>query len=392
MQNSAPPTVAITQSSPLPQRQQIWWSNASFFVLVHIGAAFGVYYYPVSATPSQTLWLTFAIWQLATFGITVGYHRLWSHRSFEAGLGVRTVLAVLGTMGFQGSVKRYTDDPVHDPYSATRGMFYAHMGWIFFKPNYERMAWVDRSDLEADEVVRLQHKYYVPLALISGFILPAIIGRRWNDAVGAFVWAGLVSRLMIWHCIFLVNSLAHYDGLQPYTDEDTSRTNWWLERETTTMSWPESNIFGLNVSAHQHAFPYDYRSDPSLLAWDPSKWLIAGLHMLGFAKNTRLAKQDEIERAANLMNYLGTENISHQSMDLEPSVVWTMHDALKYGYVVDATDYAPEHPGGASILKLYAIDRERSGEATSAFNARINRHSQAARRKMLDLRVAKLIE
>ncbi|KAJ8517796.1 hypothetical protein ONZ45_g5070 [Pleurotus djamor] len=345
MQSSAPPTVAITQSSPLPKRQQIWWGNASFFVLVHIGAAFGVYYYPVSATPSQTLWLTFAIWQLATFGITVGYHRLWSHRSFEAGLGVRTVLAVLGTMGFQGSVKVLETpltpyDPVHDPYSATRGMFYAHMGWIFFKPNYERMAWVDRSDLEADEVVRLQHKYYVPLALISGFILPAIIGRLWNDPIGAFVWAGLVARLMIWHCIFLVNSLAHYDGLQPYTDEDTSRTNWIVallvagegNHNYHVGRGPSPTFFGLNVSAQQHAFPYDYRSDPSLLAWDPSKWLIASLRMMR------------------------------------------------------------SNPGGASILKLYAINRERSGEASSAFNARINRHSQAARRKMLDLRVAKLIE
>jgi stearoyl-CoA desaturase (delta-9 desaturase) len=122
-------------------------------------------------------------------------------------------------------------------------MLYAHMGWIFFKPRYERMALVDKEDLENDPVVAFQHKYYVPIAVLVGFILPPCLGYFWGDGFGAFIWGGLVARVLstsisatsvdymwtsgfaVWHCVFAVNSLAHWHGLQPFTDEDTSKGN-----------------------------------------------------------------------------------------------------------------------------------------------------------------------
>ncbi|KAK7451292.1 hypothetical protein VKT23_012632 [Stygiomarasmius scandens] len=222
-----------TPSKSTTKPSKIWWSNAIFFTYVHLAALVGVYLYPPALISRVNLVLAFISWQISVFGITIGYHRLYSHRAFRASLGVRVALAAMGSSGFQGSIKwwclrhrlhhRFTDDPVHDPYAATRGLLFSHMGWIFFKPTYEKMELVDREDLDNDPVVRFQHKHYIPIALFTGFILPTLIGCSWGEPLPAFVWGGLVARILIWHCTFLVNSLAHWDGLQPYSDEDTSR-------------------------------------------------------------------------------------------------------------------------------------------------------------------------
>ena len=116
---------------------------------------------------------------------------------------------------------------MHDPYSATNGLWYAHCGWIFRKPKYARMKLIDRADLESDPVVRFQHAYYVPMALFSGLILPWLIAYLgWGDGIGGLVWGGAVARLLIWHTTFCINSLAHWAGLQPYTEEVTARGNY----------------------------------------------------------------------------------------------------------------------------------------------------------------------
>ncbi|KAH9486300.1 Acyl-CoA desaturase [Psilocybe cubensis] len=143
-------TKSASENAPEGAQPQVWWSNAVFFILVHVAAAVGVYYLPPWAVHKKTLLLWFLTWQMSDFGITIGYHRLYSHKAFRATLGVRVVLAILGSAAFQGSIKRFTDDPVHDPYAATRGLFYSHMGWIFYKPNYTRMALIEKDDLESD--------------------------------------------------------------------------------------------------------------------------------------------------------------------------------------------------------------------------------------------------
>jgi stearoyl-CoA desaturase (delta-9 desaturase) len=89
------------------------------------------------------------------------------------------------------------------------------------------MKLIERSDLESDVVVRFQHRYYVPIALFSGLILPCAIARYgWGDGIGGLVWGGAVARLLIWHTTFCINSLAHWTGLQPYTEEVTARGNY----------------------------------------------------------------------------------------------------------------------------------------------------------------------
>ncbi|TCD71194.1 hypothetical protein EIP91_012144 [Steccherinum ochraceum] len=451
MGSPSPVDAAVTKKSQQPEsgQYQVWWANAVFFVSAHVAALVGVYYYPVRVVHRASIILCLLVWQAACFGITIGYHRLYSHRSFRASLGVRVVLAALGASGFQGSIKvgklslgtsslvcsqtpslralqwwclrhrlhhRFTDDPDHDPYCATKGLLWSHMGWIFFKPKYEKMGLIERDDLENDPVVRIQHKYYVVFALFTGFVFPPMMGLLWGDAIGSFVWAGLVARLMIWHCTFLVNSLAHFDGLQPYSDENTSRTN--LIYAFLTCGEGNHNF---------HAFPHDFRSGPSAGDWDPSKWIIMALNHYGLATGLRKARSVDIQEALVHMHQKGhhhhgelhaparyESSSDDQSSSSEMKVLydaWTMDEVKTYveakkgrcvlvvkGFVVDATGYLGEHPGGAAFLRKYSIRTSSASkeeadlwkEATWAFDGGMNQHSRAAKRQMRELIVARL--
>ncbi|KAI9569458.1 hypothetical protein HD554DRAFT_2020584 [Boletus coccyginus] len=400
---------------------KVWWRNVALVVSVHIGALLGVCWMPPTCVARATLCMSFILWQSADFGVTIGYHRLYSHRTFRANLPVRLIFVALGSSACQGSIKaqhrclrhrlhhRFTDDPVHDPYAATRGLFYSHMGWIFFKPRYERINTVDREDLENDPLVRFQHKYYVPIAFILGFVVPVSLGYSWGDPVGAFIYGGLVTRLAIWHATFLVNSLAHWNGLQPYSDEDTSKSNLVQHDNMPCSYWP---ILTCGEGDHNfHAFPHDYRSGPSKLDWDPSKWIIDGLHYLGLVTSIRQARQEDIDEARHYMKQkalrLGKEMTTTEADEPWSGKEWTIEEAHVYAvsslarcsividsFVVDVIEYLKEHPGGAKLLRGYAIGTEDGGQpwrdASWAFGGGLNNHSRAAKRRVHGLRVAKL--
>ncbi|KAI0067970.1 hypothetical protein BV25DRAFT_1875026 [Artomyces pyxidatus] len=401
-----------TASSP-PKPVAIWWSNAFFFLAAHVAAAYGVYTRPPSTVSKPTLLMTVLLWQIASFGVTIGYHRMYSHRAFTAPFPIRMGLAMLGTTAFQGSIKfrclrhrlhhRFTDDEEHDPYCATRGLFYSHVGWIFYKPKYEKLELIERDDLEQDPVVRIQHKYYVPMALTFGFGLPVFLGWTWNDTTGALIYGGFVSRLLIWHCTFLVNSLAHWDGLQPYSDENTSRTNWIL----AILTAGEGNH-------NFHAFPHDFRAGPATFDWDPSKWVILVLHQLGLATGLRRADASDIQEAK--LHMLGKHHaaVPLRSEDVWEGAVWRREDIDDYisckknacvividGFAVDVTEYLTEHPGGARLLRNYSVPTPddpantkptKWKEAGWAFNGGLNNHSSAARRRMAQLCIAKVLD
>uniref|UniRef100_A0A0W0FWH7 Cytochrome b5 heme-binding domain-containing protein n=1 Tax=Moniliophthora roreri TaxID=221103 RepID=A0A0W0FWH7_MONRR len=369
--SSGSPAVAANNSKPATR---IWWSNAIFFVVVHLAAAIGIYFYPPSGVPRETLVLALVSWQLAELGCL--RHRL--HH-------------------------RFTDDPVHDPYAATRGLLHSHVGWIFFKPTYEKMELVDRQDLDNDPVVRFQHKNYIPLALFFGLVLPSLVGILWGDPVGACVWGGLVARVAVWHCTFLVNSLAHWDGLQPYSDENTSRGNLLLAILT---SGEGSHNFHVHRS---HAFPHDYRSGPSLTSWDPSKWIILLLHRLGLITGLRRAREADMKEALVYMSHKAAHGVPPKEDEDQALSEWTIDDAIDHlqsnpsrclvsisGYVVDITGYLGEHPGGSMLLRRYSLQLEVGAErykwpdATWAFEGGLNNHSRAATRRMKEFRLARL--
>ncbi|KAL8276328.1 hypothetical protein RQP46_011253 [Phenoliferia psychrophenolica] len=295
---------AAAAASPVPAGKKalapLWISNSIFFIGMHLMALVGVLHPRLSPwydVDRRTLLLCFVSWQLAIYGITIGYHRLWSHKSFTASFPLRVVLAGMGCLGFQGSIRWWVlrhrlhhafTDTDSDPYNALDGLYHSHMGWIFRKPSYPRMALVDKKDLNADPVVRFQHKYYIPLSLGLGLVLPTLIGASYGDAMGGYIWGGIVARLMIWHCTFCINSLAHYLGDQEYSMDVTARGNFLL----AVFTGGEAN------HNFHHAYPSDYRNGPRALDWDPTKWAIYLLHnFTPFVPRVQLTPPSDILKA-----------------------------------------------------------------------------------------------
>ncbi|KAI0348260.1 hypothetical protein BDW22DRAFT_1319775 [Trametopsis cervina] len=407
----------MSSSQGQASKSAIWWTNGILFVTIHIAAFLGAFYHPYSITRSATLILAFLLWQAACFGITIGYHRLHSHKAFKIRIVPKVVLALLGASAFQGSIRwwclrhrlhhRYTDDPIHDPYSATRGLLWSHMGWIFFKPTYERMSLIDKADLDRDAVVVWQHRHYVPLAIFTSFVFPTMVGWLWRDPLGAFIWGGLVVRVAVWHCTFLINSLAHWDGLQPYSDENTSRTNLVL----ALLTCGEGNH-------NFHAFPHDFRSGPAPLDWDPSKWIILLLYKLSLASRLQRARNEDLVDA--LSHMADEKRHSHGDQTYEDGDLPTISIADVYqlmkeetrtilpieDYIIDASGYLLEHPGGAGLLHRYSLRKrgpdieqeltqeavlQRHEEATWAFSGGINSHSRIAKARLRSMAIGKLV-
>lgn len=387
-------TAGTTQKTS--QSPPIWWSNAILFCSIHLLALTAVLYRPSTWRP---YFLCYINWQLATLGITVGYHRLWSHRSFTARAPLRLVLAIMGTMGFQGSIKwwvirhrlhhRYTDTD-SDPYSAEKGLFHSHMGWIFVKPHYPKVKLIDQTDLNADPIVIFQHKFFVPLSLSFGFALPALVGKLWfDDAWMGLLWGGLLARVAIWHCTFLINSLAHYIGDQFYSTDVSARGNFILAMLTN----------GEGFHNYHHAFPCDYRNGIAPLDWDPTKWIVYALHRYTtLIPSIRKISARDIDRArarvalahSPLSGFAGPVEVKKDLPQMTREEIQRKYQdkavVIIEGYLVEVGSYAEEHPGGEGLFRAHYG----GGDATKGFQ-KLNHHTAHARGLVEDLRIAQVM-
>ena len=140
--------------------------------------------------------------------ITAGYHRLWAHKAYEANAVVRAVLAVGGAMALQNSIlhwvsdhrihHRHVDNNDKDPYSAKRGFWYSHMGWMLREYQVDRYSdYSNCKDLQKDKIVVWQHKYYLPIMLISNFGIPMLLGWLNGDIFGMLLLAGFFRLVVV---------------------------------------------------------------------------------------------------------------------------------------------------------------------------------------------------
>ena len=168
--------------------------------------------------------------------ITAGYHRLWSHKAFQANVFVRVVLAVGGAMSLQNSIlhwcsdhrihHKHVDDNEQDPYSAKKGFWYSHIGWMLREYQVHRYAdYSNCRDLQKDSVVMWQHNNYLKIMLCANFGIPLLLGWINGDIWGMLLLAGVFRLVVVHHVTFFINSLAHIWGKQPYTDKNTARDN-----------------------------------------------------------------------------------------------------------------------------------------------------------------------
>jgi stearoyl-CoA desaturase (delta-9 desaturase) len=227
-----------------------------------------------------TTWRDIAIlavmYMLAGLGITVGFHRMLTHRSFEAHPAARCVLLALGSMaGLSGPIRwaaihiqhHAHSDEDGDPHTPLKGLFHAHMGW--FIAGFEDDPQTYGSWLQNDPLVRFfERTFWYWTAL--GFIIPYLLGG-WTGVL----WGGWVRVFLAHHVTFSVNSICHTFGQAPFETGDRSRNQWLVSLLAFGEGWHNNH----------HAFP---RSAFHGLRWwqiDLSAYLIVVLERLGLAWN-----------------------------------------------------------------------------------------------------------
>jgi stearoyl-CoA desaturase (delta-9 desaturase) len=190
-------------------------------------------------------------------GVTVGYHRLFTHKSFKPNRFVKNALAIMGSMAVQGPVVRWVadhrkhhkfsdrDGDPHSPWkygntvgALSRGLFHAHLGWLFDEEQTPQRKYA--PDLMKDrDIVRISRLFWV-WVLVS-LAVPAVLGGlltwSWQGAVTAFFWGSLVRVALLHHVTWSINSICHAVGDRPFVSRDKSANVWWLAIPSMGESW-----------------------------------------------------------------------------------------------------------------------------------------------------------
>jgi stearoyl-CoA desaturase (delta-9 desaturase) len=238
--------------------------------------------------------VVFAIMYLATgLGVTVGFHRHLTHRSFKTSRPIRGALAILGSAAIEGPViswvadhrKHHTfSDREGDPHSphvgheggfrgALKGLFHAHVGWLFIHTHRGARKRYAR-DLLADPVVSFVDRHFLAWALgglALAFGLGYAIGGSFHAGLTGLLWGGAVRMLVVHHVTYSINSLCHFFGRRRFATDDESRNLLWLAPFSFGESWHNNH----------HAFPTSAEHGMRRWELDPSALVIRGLEKLG---------------------------------------------------------------------------------------------------------------
>ena len=272
--------------------------NVAIFVVLPLAAlvlvpAWGVYH---GYDAFQWLW-ALAFLYLNGMSITGGYHRLWAHKAYEASPALRWFYACWGAGALQNSIliwasdhrrhHRHVDDNEQDPYSAGRGLWFSHMGWMLRDYKSNEADFSNARDLQRDPIVMWQDKHYVALTTFMNLGLPILLGLWHGDIIGTVLLVGLLRLVVNHHVTFFINSLAHYWGTRPYTESNSARDNGFLAFLT----------YGEGYHNYHHIFQTDYRNGIRWYQWDPTKWFISLCEKLGLASNLVRVPDFKIQRA-----------------------------------------------------------------------------------------------
>ena len=249
-------------------------------------------------------------WFIAGMGITVGYHRLFAHRSFKTNSIVEWILMISGSMALQNTIINWCSDhrihhkkldTKHDPYSIKKGFLHAHIGWIV-KKNDRNIQGV--SDLEKKTAIIFQNKYYWPLSLFLSFIVPMLIGFYFNRPFGGLLWGGILRVTLVHHFTFFINSLCHFVGKQNYQLNTSARDSWLIAFVT----------FGEGYHNFHHKFQWDYRNGINWYDFDPSKWIIKFLSYFKLTHTLRKASDYSIYKARITTIYERIQLVSKENI------------------------------------------------------------------------------
>jgi stearoyl-CoA desaturase (Delta-9 desaturase) len=265
-----------------------------------------------TAVSARDLVIFGAMYFLTAVGVTVGYHRLFTHRAFDAPRPVRYVFAVLGSMAVQGPLidwvadhrkhHAFTDtegDP-HSPHhdhgdgfkGALEGLWYAHMGWLFVTQGTAEKRRFARDLLEDNGMRRISRSF--PWLVLLGLAIPFALGFGLTGSVAAgltaLLWGGFVRIFMVHHVTWSVNSVCHFFGRRRFDTDDFSTNVFWLALPSLGESWHHNH----------HAFPRSARHGLRWWEVDPSGLIILGMKKVGLARNVVLVSPErQLERSGS---------------------------------------------------------------------------------------------
>ncbi len=299
-------STAATKQTMSPLERRI---TVTAVVLPFLGFIAAIVLLWGGAVSLRDLAILAVMYVLVGFGVTVGFHRLLTHRSFEARPGVRATLAALGSMSVQGAVihwvadhrKHHTfTDEAGDPHSphthgghgwraVLGGIWHAHMGWLFDRDERASARRFARDLREEPGIVLVDRLF--PVWALLGLLLPflagfALSGGRLVGGLTGLVWGGLVRIFLLHHATWSVNSICHMYGKRPFEIDDESRNNWAVALVSLGEGWHHNH----------HAFPTSARHGLRRPQLDPSYGVIRLMEVAGLARNLRRPGADEIAR------------------------------------------------------------------------------------------------
>ena len=265
------------------------WPAFIALATIHIGAL-GVF---ISAFFSWwAIGVAVLLYIVTGMGVTLGYHRLLTHRSLTLPRPLEYLAALCGVLSLQGGPLDWVathrahhahSDADGDPHDANRGMSWSHFEWLF-RTNKDRVEvdeyprWV--PDLLKDPTYRAMDKYHLVISLVLGVVLFLIGG--WS-----FVVWGLFARLVFtYHCTWLVNSASHAMGYQTFRTGDRSTNNWWVALLSFGEGWHNNH----------HAFPFSARHGMRWFEVDVTYYTIKLLRWCRLATNVKLPTREMMKR------------------------------------------------------------------------------------------------
>jgi stearoyl-CoA desaturase (Delta-9 desaturase) len=256
------------------------------------------------------LGLFFALYVITTGGVTAGYHRLFTHKSYTARRPLVIGLAVAGGLACQGSLfawvadhirhHRFSDvdgDP-HSPYFGwvggvwrrIRGLLHAHFGWFFVPARTDQNYYLKNHGLTRDGTLRIISRLF-PLWVAVSLVLPAMVGwlvsGTWDAAFGAFLWGGPVRLFAVHHTTWSVNSLCHTFGSRPYRTGDRSTNNGLLALPSLGEGWHNNH----------HSFPWSARHGLEWWQVDLTYYFIRIQSWLRLAYDVRVPTAEQMAKA-----------------------------------------------------------------------------------------------
>lgn len=233
-------------------------------------------------------------------GITMGYHRLFAHRSFKARRWFQFYLALAGSTAIQGGVLWWAshhrghhqhsdeDDDLHSP--VTHSPFHSHLGWMWskdcFKPTKHKML-----DFARFPEIRFINRNYIPLIVLQGFfyyglgeLLNYLYPQLGTSGTQVFVWGYLLATVWTWHITFSINSVCHLFGTKRYKSHDESRNNWFFAILAFGEGWHNNH----------HKYGWSAKNGFFWWEWDPTYYMLVILEKLGVVWDLKTPSKEQM--------------------------------------------------------------------------------------------------